>query len=206
MMKALLQWDKEVSYSTWRWYHDHVKSDVPLRLLEASGHGVLWFSAVIGLFLSLKNADVSSYVLLLNLFAGLTLDIVVICIIKPLVARKRPHYNPGHGTELSLQAVDKHSFPSGHATRTSMLTGLIVHAHLMYRKPTSVFAYLSVLWSILVMESRVMLGRHHVLDIVAGAIVGTINALIIIKFGRINIRTTLTVRSKIMDILMRLRP
>ena len=65
-------------------------------------------------------------------------------------------------------SVDKFSFPSGHATRAVGLALLFT-----FLLPFPPFLLIPIyIWSAAVCTSRVCLGRHHVLDIIGGVIVG----------------------------------
>ena len=67
----------------------------------------------------------------------------------------------------SVMSIDGYSFPSGHTTRVVMLALFAwrVSNHVRLR-------IWSVFWAALVSISRVLMGRHHVADIVAGALIG----------------------------------
>ena len=72
-------------------------------------------------------------------------------------------------------SVDKFSFPSGHATRAIVL--FLVFACL-YPLPTFLVLPIGV-WSLAVSASRVLLGRHHVLDVVGGVAIGIAEYLVL---------------------------
>ena len=107
-------------------------------------------------------------------FSGLIIDVIVITVLKLTFRRSRPAHNQDDMVG-AVTSVDKYSFPSGHATRAAMLTGFFVcHVcdsarHLIY----------IVLWSICVSLSRVALGRHHLIDVICGYIVGLLEYLIL---------------------------
>lgn len=66
-------------------------------------------------------------------------------------------------------SIDKFSFPSGHATRAIAL-------FVFFKSLPFTLAFPILVWSIAVCISRVLLGRHHVLDVFAGMIIGYIEA------------------------------
>ncbi|KAJ8903517.1 hypothetical protein NDN08_004623 [Rhodosorus marinus] len=201
-LRTTEEWDKRVSYAVWRWYQDKIGRNVPLRVLEWTGHGVVWYLCVLAGFFLVKDARPGFYALMGNLFVGLSTDLLIVVIIKPLARRKRPHYNPGK-TELSLQSVDKFSFPSGHATRCAMVTGLVLHGYLVYKIPSEALVWATILWAITVMESRVMLGRHHVLDIVGGSLLGSLNAVFVSRFLSLNASSAPALRDQLLAIAIR---
>ena len=76
--------------------------------------------------------------------------------------------------------VDKFSFPSGHATRATMLALLFT-----LLSPLPLLLWIPFLaWAAAVAVSRVLLGRHHILDVVAGVIIGAIEAVILSMLWR----------------------
>jgi len=140
---------------------------VHLKSLEISCHGIPWlFVAIAGLY-TVGSA------FFLNLLLALILDIVVVGILKAFTRRRRPAYNVDD-QYATVKMVDKFSFPSGHATRAVMIGTilcLVQPVHIIIRLPV-------ILWSVSVSVSRVVLGRHHVLDVVAGAVIGVLEALV----------------------------
>ena len=92
----------------------------------------------------------------------------VVLAIKFLVRRERPQGEWGG----IYRNTDPHSFPSGHAAR-AFLIPIIASA----LGPLWLIAVLWV-WAPLVALARVSMGVHYVSDVVAGAILGVIVALI----------------------------
>jgi undecaprenyl-diphosphatase len=107
-------------------------------------------------------------------FVGISLLAVLVLVIKFLVRRKRPEGQWGR----IYRNTDPHSFPSGHAARAFLIavvaTGL---------GPTWLAAILWV-WAPLVALARVAMGLHYLSDIVAGAGLGTVIALIGLEIYR----------------------
>ena len=125
------------------------------------------------LFVAIAGLYTSGSAFFLNLLLALVLDIVVVGIIKAFTRRRRPAYNVDDQF-ATVKMVDKFSFPSGHATRAVM-----VGTVLCVVQPVHVVLRLAVLvWSVSVSVSRVVLGRHHVLDVLAGAVIGVVQALV----------------------------
>lgn len=128
-------------------------------LLARSGDSYWWLAA--GLFLWWRGEDFGRgfglRILVVTLVAGLASGIL-----KWLFKRGRPE----GGTVLPVFALDRHSFPSGHATRT---TALVVVLGAMVPLPR---ALVLALWVLSVGVSRVALGAHYASDIVAGWILG----------------------------------
>jgi undecaprenyl-diphosphatase len=107
-------------------------------------------------------------------FAGLVLVEIVVIGIKTIVRRRRPP-----GTEgLIYRKADPFSFPSGHAARAVLLSLLALRMG-----PAAAFAAI-VLWSPLMVFSRIAIGIHYVLDVVAGAFLGALLTAILFALAR----------------------
>lgn len=158
---------------------------VHLKSLEISCHGninrvrkivnteVCDISGIPWLFVAIAGLYTVGSAFFLNLLLALILDIVVVGILKAFTRRRRPAYNVDD-QYATVKMVDKFSFPSGHATRAVMIGTilcLVQPVHIIIRLPV-------ILWSVSVSVSRVVLGRHHVLDVVAGAVIGVLEALV----------------------------
>ena len=144
-----------------------------LKNLEISCHGIPW------LFLSIAGLYTSGAAFFLNLLFALILDIVVVAILKAFTRRRRPAYNVDDQF-ATVKMVDKFSFPSGHATRAVMIATILCFVqplHLILRLPV-------IVWAALVSVSRIILGRHHVLDVAAGVVIGVLQGLLMGVFWR----------------------
>lgn len=102
------------------------------------------------------------------LFVGISLLVVLVLSIKFLVRRKRPEGEWGG----IYRNTDPHSFPSGHAARSFLIA--VVASGL---GPVGV-AIVLWFWAPLVALARVAMGVHYVSDVVAGAALGIVVALI----------------------------
>ena len=134
-------------------------------LFEISGHGIIWFlfTAVKYYLASSKEARGEAILLI----AILILDIIVIAPVKVIFKRQRPDLNTGKmlGT---VSQIDEYAFPSGHASRA---VAIILMYSMMFNMSSSALS-LWIGWAIAVCVSRVLLGRHHVIDVLAGIIMG----------------------------------
>jgi len=129
--------------------------------------------AIAGIYVTnLKEASV-------NLLIGLVLDIVIVAVLKAFTRRRRPAYDVDDQV-ATVKMVDKFSFPSGHATRATMLALLFT-----LLSPLPLLLWVPFLaWAAAVAVSRVLLGRHHILDVVAGVIIGAAEAVILSMLWR----------------------
>jgi membrane-associated phospholipid phosphatase len=84
--------------------------------------------------------------------------------IKFSVRRRRPEGSWGG----IYRSTDPHSFPSGHATRASMLAVLSIALVPPW------LALLVVIWAPLVSFARVAMGVHYLSDVLAGIALGVL--------------------------------
>lgn len=148
--------------------------------LELSGHGLLWFG-LCGVLLLLHYLT-SDYVYLThttNMFTLLITDIIIVAPIKVFFKRPRPPVNKGT-IPLSVSSVDHYAFPSGHASRCVALA-----VYFCYMPPFRLQTHLWYIWALVVSVSRVMIGRHHVADVVAGMAAGLFIFETVRQFGLI---------------------
>lgn len=97
---------------------------------------------------------------------GLIIDLLIVTLVKAIVRRPRPAHNK-MGDMLTV-SVDLYSFPSGHTTRAIMCA----YFFMVHFSGGFIVDSLVVLWGIAVSISRILLGRHHVLDVGAGVVIG----------------------------------
>ena len=148
------------------------------KVLEISGHGVPWFCGcglLLLLYLYVRDRTLLDYGL--NMLTVLVVDILVVAPIKLLFKRPRPHLNAG-SIPMSVSSVDSYAFPSGHTTRCVALA-----AYFCYMPPFNPWTHLWYIWGLLVSLSRVALGRHHVLDVGAGMVMGLVIFDIVRRLG-----------------------
>lgn len=108
----------------------------------------------------------------MNLLFGLILDIIFVASIKAATRRRRPSIDDS--TYLSINP-DKFSFPSGHASRAFFILIFFTALEplpLLFWPP--MFA-----WAISVSLSRLLLYRHHILDVLAGVLLGILEAFLL---------------------------
>lgn len=97
---------------------------------------------------------------------------IAVIILKFSIRRPRPEGEWGQ----IYRITDPHSFPSGHAARSAALAVLGLATG-----PTW-FGILLALWAPWVGLSRVALGVHYLLDVVAGWFIGIIMGLMALLF------------------------
>lgn len=129
--------------------------------------GDSWFWAI-GLFALWVSGDSSWKQWAIVQFAGICLLVVIVLLIKFGVRRKRPEGEWGQ----IYRYTDPHSFPSGHAARAFLIATIAAGLG-----PTGLAVALWI-WAPLVGFARVAMGVHYLSDVLAGAILGIVVALI----------------------------
>lgn len=143
--------------------------DVFRFILQYSCHGLVWFSTLLAICWMIDNPKY--YQTQMNLLFGLILDIVFVASIKAATRRRRPTIDDNF---LSI-GPDKFSFPSGHASRAFyILLFFTALEPLPYLFWPPLFA-----WAVSVSLSRLLLYRHHILDVLAGITLGILEAFLI---------------------------
>lgn len=100
-------------------------------------------------------------------------------LIKDSVERFRPAYDPATGGMVRLLEYkgSLYGFPSSHATNTF---GLAMITSLIFRNRYYTLPLFT--WAALVSYSRIYVGKHYPLDVVCGALLGIMIALLIHYF------------------------
>ncbi|KAJ0239531.1 lipid phosphate phosphatase beta [Hirschfeldia incana] len=131
---------------------------------------------------------------------GLLLDLIFVGIVKLIFRRARPAYN--HPSMSAAVSADHYSFPSGHASRVFFVAAS-VHFFATESAAPSGGSFLDGwvrdsgegvvkgevlvgvwIWATVTAASRILLGRHYVLDVAAGACLGVVEALFALRFLR----------------------
>ncbi|CAJ0934990.1 unnamed protein product, partial [Mesorhabditis belari] len=168
-MDAIWRLDEELSVA--------LRLDPPNRdylfIIEWLFHGVpwiggsfLWAAAAIG---GKWPNDTQDKIILLNI--GLFLDLLISGALKIFVQRPRPLHNR-EDFRYGAPIADQFSFPSGHTTRVAMLARLL--ETLVSMDP--ILNKLMWLFVGCVAVSRVSMGRHHPTDVIAGVLIGILEA------------------------------
>lgn len=108
---------------------------------------------------------------------GLVYDIMVVAFVKAATRRRRPSLGGRKNDMFITIGVDKFSFPSGHATRAVLLAFLFsqwFYPDMWLLGKIALFA-----WAASVCVSRVLLRRHHILDVVGGIFMGYLEFILV---------------------------
>lgn len=98
----------------------------------------------------------------------------MVALIKAITRRRRPTALANSGKSLEI-GPDKFSFPSGHASRAFYIATFFLFNWPIYL----IFRPALICWAISVCISRILLRRHHLLDIAVGAMLGIVEAFFI---------------------------
>ncbi|XP_026212637.1 inactive phospholipid phosphatase 7 [Anabas testudineus] len=136
-------------------------------LLALTGHGITW---IIGTLVCLTRSNtLAGQEVLVNLLLALILDVMTVAGVQRLVKRRGPwEMTPGF---MDCVALDIYSFPAAHASRATMVSKFLL-SHLVLAVPLRI---LLVVWAFLVSMSRVLLGKHHLTDMVCGFALGMLH-------------------------------
>lgn len=183
-IKKVLDYDAELTKK----FSHFMEQNLPISLtksetkfMEVSCSGFIWLPICVVMFLLHPTFSRQSAV---NLLLGLLTDIVIVAIVKAFARRRRP---PSKKNDYFKSiGVDRYSFPSGHASRSVLLA-------IMYTQFSPLFdewilqtlCYILLWgWSISVCASRLLNGRHYLLDVTAGIIFGFAESYVVQYFWR----------------------
>lgn len=140
---------------------------------------------------------------LIPFLLGLLLDLIFVGIVKLIFRRARPAYN--HPSMSAAVSADHYSFPSGHASRVFFVAASVHFFTAALIAPVEGTSYSFLdgwirdrsdgevkgevvvivwMWATVTAISRILLGRHYVLDVAAGACLGILEALFALRFLR----------------------
>lgn len=92
-------------------------------------------------------------------------------LLKAFIRRRRP---VGNKNDSLTFGPDKYSMPSGHVSRAFFISYFFIN---LYPLPF-VFIPPLIAWCLSVSFSRILLRRHHVLDVVAGVLLGILEGVL----------------------------
>ncbi|QQX79741.1 phosphatase PAP2 family protein [Shewanella sp. KX20019] len=139
----------------------------PLALsISASGNGPVYLYVAV-LFILLDSHGES---LINMLLAAYLVELPLYFLLKNIIRRQRPCHALADGI-ARFEPADKFSLPSGHTAAA------FVMATSIYFTYPALF-YIASCWAISVGLSRVILGVHYPLDIIAGALLGVASVVL----------------------------
>lgn len=168
-LESFKKFDTHLSYTIYSRVPKTKRIRSILKGLEWSCNGFIWLAATF--IFSYCDPKAPWYQ---DLFVGLIADIIYVAMIKAYFRRRRPTY--AQQTDQITISVDKHSFPSGHATRA-------IYVALFAGHLGSITGFIIWFWSISVALSRILLGRHHVFDVLVGCLIGCLEYILQFYIG-----------------------
>lgn len=129
----------------------------------------------------LKNKPEIKNLAIICLAALLFADIIALAI-KYAVNEPRP-FAALSDVHLLITEDDPRSFPSGHATSTfAVITCLILNAKEYVKKNYLLIQCGLIIFGLIIIFSRIYVGVHYPLDVIAGAVLGIAGGFVINKF------------------------
>ena len=155
------------------WVQEYLRRDwldpIWIAVTTLGNGGMIWILLSIGLLIPKKTRKTGMLALLALAFSYLINNLLL----KNLIARTRP-YEVIAGLHTLVGAQRDYSFPSGH-TGSSFAAAVVLFCRLPKRL-SSFF----LLLAFLIGFSRLYVGVHYPSDIISGAIIGTLIALILL--------------------------
>lgn len=172
MFQFLLELDGRILI----WIQDMMRSGLltPIMVFvtKLGNGGAFWILLSLGLLIPKKSRTIG-IMMLLSLGVTFIIDNVLL---KNLVGRIRP-YEAVYGLERLVEKQKDFSFPSGH-TGSSFAAAVIIFLGMpkKYGIPAIVLAFL-------ISFSRLYVGVHYPTDVLCGAVIGTIVAIVVYNIG-----------------------
>ncbi|HEX6507579.1 MAG TPA: phosphatase PAP2 family protein [Chloroflexota bacterium] len=165
----LIDWDRRI-YSVLQGRLRAGWANRPMILITQSGtKGTIWL--IIAAVVFVAGGAHGRHAAALSVASLLLAEGIINLVLKPAIARERPYgqRGPGRLRTLLVKAPGPHSWPSAHAG-ASMAAAVVLSVY--YPQFAPVFLALAVL----IAYSRVYVGVHFPLDVLAGSAIGAICA------------------------------
>ncbi len=175
-MSQIQKWDESVVL----WVREYISCpflDVIMKWISFLGdNGIVWISITI-LFLFFAKTQQKKW-RTWGMILGSSLlvsSFITNIILKPFVARLRPY--DVLLLDIILPPLSDYSFPSGHTTVA--FTGAVVLWHINH-----IFGVGAFLFAVMIAFSRIYLAVHYITDVLAGAMIGSLCAFVVIAVAR----------------------
>ncbi|XP_022644444.1 phospholipid phosphatase 6-like [Varroa destructor] len=134
-----------------------------LRMFEYSAHTLMCFA--LALFFWYMSISMASKTLFTNIILAMLIDVLVIAFVKAACRRRRPGVTRQQ-YEVNPSSTNL-SFPSGFVSRATMIFLIILSQDFIAFVP---IAFLT--WAVLMLLTKIALGRFFIFDAVAGVPIG----------------------------------
>lgn len=153
--------------------------DVIMPFISDFGNLIAWF--VISALMYLFGGKKGKRVAILALFA-LILSSVIVGILKYSIAEPRPYVTLAHVKVLAHDTLGNYtSFPSEHASGSFAFAVVVGLKYKINFLKGLRLIYILLAIAVIVAFSRIYVGVHYPLDVLVGAIIGIICAIIVLK-------------------------
>lgn len=175
MIQSLLNLDGQALLWIQEYLRHSAITPVVVFITEIGNAGAVWIIISLVL-LAMKRTRRIGLIALCSLLGAFIINNVIL---KNVVGRIRP-YDAVNGLNLIIERQIDSSFPSGH-TGSSFACAVVLFLELpkKYGVPALILAFLIGL-------SRLYVGVHYPTDVLAGAVFGTIIAILVRRFMRRN--------------------
>lgn len=137
--------------------------------MQYSCHGVVWIACWFAFCWMIDKKEL--YEIEVNLMFGLIIDIIAVACIKAATRRRRPVATD----DPFAMGPDKFSFPSGHASRA-----FLVAVFFSWLSPLPLLMWPPLFaWAFAVTLSRLLMYRHHIIDVLCGCALGVLEACVL---------------------------
>lgn len=141
-----------------------------LALISRLGDGIFWYALILGLLVVDRHRALPA-VSRMVVTGGLCLTLYTW--LKNRTSRPRPHTRHAHIDAL-VAPLDEFSFPSGHTLHAVAFSTTVLHFY-------PGLSWLLLPFTLLVALSRPILGLHYPSDVLAGAALGLLLALLVLQ-------------------------
>ena len=177
MIETIVQWDKDLFN-----FFNHCCYNGPMDfLMYWATNKWTWIPLYLALliFIAFQFKKKTWWILLAAGLMVASTDIISTRVLKNNVKRLRPCQEAANLSfdvrTLPDVACSKYGFVSSHAANTF---GLALFVGLLFYKKNKKFLYIGLMWASVVSFSRIYLGVHYPLDVVGGAILGCLCAIL----------------------------
>ncbi|MFQ5434787.1 MAG: phosphatase PAP2 family protein [Anaerolineae bacterium] len=154
---AVLAWDRQQSQRLSQWAHGRYRRPLTW-ILARTGDSLTWV-ILIAIFLW-RHQSIG-----FDLAWAVAGTAVAVFLLKGVFKRQRP-------IKTNKITNDKYAFPSGHAARSTAVAITLAFAF-------PAFVWLYLVWAAAVSLARVALARHFLTDVLGGAVVGVVTAVVL---------------------------